>query len=124
MLSAQKSLISNREGNRPLVLADILHHLIRERRLKIAAGPDGRGKPTLVEVPEQEGLMITHEDLEKALGNVLVDLPYWPDLDAVLVSSGALVEVREGAFLFRRRWLEKHWKQVRLVQSGMVKIHA
>ena len=48
VLSAHDSLLADRDH--PLVVADLLGRLIQEGLLKIAAKPDGRGKPTLVEI--------------------------------------------------------------------------
>ena len=123
MLSAHDCLLLNRAGNHPLAFADLLGRLSDEGRLKIAAEPDGRGKPTLVEVPEQDGLLLTYADFAKTLKDVVIELPRAAELDYWLPLGEALVERRNGEFLIRREWLEKRWKKVALVESGTVRLH-
>ena len=124
VLSAFDVLLPDNGGHHPHVVADLLDQLIKERRLKIASKPDGRGKPRLVEVPECDGLFLTHTDFKKLFSDVPVELMYLDDLGAELFAAGALVEPPEkkDEFLFHRKWLMKRWQRTAMLDNGLVKL--
>ncbi len=92
---------------------DLVTRLTWEGDLDVAADDDLQHRwRAVIEVPEANGLFLSHATLAKLLRGKGVDTPAHDQVTRALADAGTLIEDRGDGWLFQRAWIEEQERRL------------
>ncbi len=123
MLAAHNVLTPDRDVGNGSAFADLIAQYLNERKLKIGLATDGRGMPTLIEVPDKDSFFLSHQTLANLLRHQPVEPPTLDEVAVALESEGTLTEVCDDGWLFEADWIWKRYREIKRVFPEILQIH-
>ena len=91
-------------------------------RLKLAARADGRGRPTVVEMPDSDTLLVAYDALAAAVRDVPVALPPPWHLADLFRCRGNMREVPQNTFALSRSEVFREWRRTMKLRGKLLKV--